>query len=62
MASEVIYSDKLVEITDDEILFRNYHFPFGSSRLLKNSWAKSRPSSRQRKSGISMVAVHVNVK
>ena len=32
MSSEVIYSDKLVEITDDGILFRNYHFPFGSRR------------------------------
>ena len=30
MASELIYSDKLVEITDDGILFRNYYFPFGS--------------------------------
>ena len=33
MASEVIYSDKLVEITEDYILFRNYHFPFGSRRV-----------------------------
>ena len=33
MASETIYSDKLVEITDDGILFRNYHFPFGSRRV-----------------------------
>lgn len=33
MASEVIYSDKLVEITDEGILFRNYHFPFGSLRV-----------------------------
>ena len=33
MASEVIYSDKLVEITKDYILFRNYYFPFGSRRV-----------------------------
>lgn len=33
MVSEVIYSDKLVEITNDGILFRNYHFPFGSRRV-----------------------------
>ena len=33
MASEVIYSDKLVEITKNGILFRNYHFPFGSKRV-----------------------------
>ena len=33
MASEVIYSDSLVEITSDGILFRNYYFPFGSRRV-----------------------------
>ena len=33
MVSEVIYSDKLVEITTHGILFRKYHFPFGSRQL-----------------------------
>ena len=33
MPSEVICSDKLVEITDDGILFRNYDFHFGSRRV-----------------------------
>ena len=33
MVSEITYSDKLVEITDDGILFRNYLFPFGSRRV-----------------------------
>lgn len=33
MVSEVIYSDKLVEVTNDGILFRHYHFPFGSRRV-----------------------------
>jgi hypothetical protein len=30
MASEIIYSDKLVDITRNSIRFRNYYFPFGS--------------------------------
>ena len=33
MAPELIYSDKLVEITKESILFRNYYFPFGSRRV-----------------------------
>ena len=33
MATEIVYSDKLVEITQDSILFRNYYFPFGSKRV-----------------------------
>ena len=33
MTSEVIYSDKLVEITEDGIVFRNYYFPFGTGRV-----------------------------
>lgn len=28
-----VYADKLVEITDGEILFRYYYFPFGSKRV-----------------------------
>ena len=28
-----MYSDKLVEITDDEIMFRAYYFPAGSKRV-----------------------------
>ena len=34
MAAEVIYSDRLVEITKGSILFRNYYFPFGSKRVV----------------------------
>ena len=33
MASRFIYSDKLVEITEYSIVFRNYYFPFGSRRV-----------------------------
>lgn len=33
MAEQVLYSDRLVEITDDSILFRVYYFPFGSKRV-----------------------------
>ena len=33
MVSELIYSDKLVEITEDSILFRDYYFPVGSKRV-----------------------------
>lgn len=33
MNSELVYSDKLVEITDSSILFRWYYFPFGSKRI-----------------------------
>jgi hypothetical protein len=33
MGSDPIYSDKLVEITEDSILFRNYYFPFGFRRV-----------------------------
>lgn len=33
MASKIIYSDKLVDITRDSILFRNYYFPFGSKTV-----------------------------
>ena len=35
---------------------------FTANRLRKNPRAKSRRSSRHRKSGIGMIAVHVNVK
>ena len=30
---EIIYSDKLVEITTDIILFRHYYFPLGSKKI-----------------------------
>ena len=33
MESDLLYSDKLVEITNDGMLFRNYRFPFGSKRI-----------------------------
>lgn len=33
MESKVLYSDKLVEITDETLLLRNYYFPFGSKRV-----------------------------
>lgn len=33
MGSEHIYSDRLVEITEDSILFKNYYFPLGSRRV-----------------------------
>lgn len=33
MDSRVVYSDGLVEITDKDILFRLYYFPFGSKRV-----------------------------
>ncbi len=34
MVVDPIYSDKLVEITEESILFRNYYFPFGSRTVL----------------------------
>lgn len=34
MNEEIIYSDKLVEMTKDTILFRVYYFPFGK-KLIK---------------------------
>lgn len=33
MSGAAIYSDKLVEITEDSITFKNYCFPFGSKRV-----------------------------
>lgn len=33
MSGKVIYSDRLVELTEDSILLRNYYFPFGSKRV-----------------------------
>ncbi len=33
MIVKTIYSDKLVEITEDSILFRWYYFPFGRRRV-----------------------------
>ena len=31
--SNLIYTDKLVEITEREILFRHYYFPIGSKKI-----------------------------
>ena len=31
--SQVLYSDDLVSISDDSILFRNYYFPYGSKTI-----------------------------
>ncbi len=31
--SDILYADKLVEITENSILFRHYYFPFGSKRI-----------------------------
>lgn len=31
--ADVLYSDSLVEITQDAICFKNYYFPFGSKRV-----------------------------
>ncbi len=33
MREDVIYSDKLVEMTNESILFRAYYFPFGQKRI-----------------------------
>jgi len=33
MATDILYSDKLIEISTDTILFRQYYFPFGARRL-----------------------------
>jgi hypothetical protein len=33
MEEKIIYTDKLVEITTDSILFRAYYFPFGKKRV-----------------------------
>jgi hypothetical protein len=33
MNARILYSDQLVEITDESILLRGYYFPFGSRRI-----------------------------
>jgi hypothetical protein len=33
MGAELLYSDRLVEVTADSILFRCYSFPFGAKRV-----------------------------
>ena len=33
MNTDVLYSDRLVEISVETILFRRYYFPFGAKRL-----------------------------
>ena len=35
MRNNVLYSDKLIEIRDNEILFRNYYFPTFSAKTVK---------------------------
>jgi len=34
MNSDVVYSDKLVTISDDEIIFHNYYFPAGKDKVV----------------------------
>jgi len=36
MADLVLYSDQLVEIREDSILFRNFFYPFGDKRISTN--------------------------
>ena len=31
--NDILYSDKLIEISDNSILIRKYYFPFGSKRV-----------------------------
>ncbi len=33
MENEIVYSDKLVEISKDSILVRGYYYPFGDKRV-----------------------------
>ena len=33
MNNEILYSDKLVEITNDSILVKGYYYPFGDKRV-----------------------------
>ncbi len=33
MKNDIVYSDKLVEISDESILVRGYYYPFGDKRL-----------------------------
>ena len=33
MPSTLLYSDTLIEMTEESILFRNYFFPFGDKRV-----------------------------
>ena len=37
MNEQILYSDKLIEIREDTILFRDYYFPTCSSKTLKYS-------------------------
>ena len=34
MEAKVVYSDSLVLITDDEIVFERYYFPFGKRKIV----------------------------
>jgi hypothetical protein len=43
-----IYRDALIEITDQEIVFRRYYFPFGGDKhvpLSRIEWVEARPPS-----------------
>ncbi len=33
MTAELLYRDRLIEISDDSILFLNYYYPFGNKRV-----------------------------
>lgn len=33
MSADILYSDRLIEISDDTIVFRHYYFPVGARRL-----------------------------
>lgn len=35
MVSKILYTDKLVTITDDDIIFQNYYFPIGKQKVVK---------------------------
>ena len=30
---EILYTDKLIDVTEETLLFRHYYFPFGSKRI-----------------------------
>ena len=33
-----LYKDGLIEVTDEEVIFRRYYFPFGGDRHVPLSW------------------------
>jgi hypothetical protein len=38
--TQILYSDKLIELSEDAILFHNYYFPWGDKKIFLNDIAR----------------------